>query len=408
MRNNVIKCKGEILVALFLIALFSFTISFAILSITTALIILFFLLQYRFDLIKIVKVIFKEKFAAVLFLYVCAQFIGIFYSSNSTEAFRLALTTLPLAFIPAFIFNTKFTPKIKRALNEGIKISVLAPIIILFLGYILANDGRSIAYFVNFSINQGKGISQFYLVFVLILPLLLSIKAIALRQNILWNFCVLTLTLFFIFLMKNITSLMLLFLSLLFMFIYLNKKKPINIKLIFAFIVSVSVALGSFALKDKILTLWKASDTSWETIVTKNRITHTSNSLEHRIIINVLATKIIFKNIPFGVGTGDFQKELNIAYEELGFKAGIREKYNMHNQYMSEFLKTGILGGALFIFTILLLLKQISINKPIFSTLIMFFAIACLLESYLERQHGVFVLSILIPIVNAFEKKTVK
>jgi O-antigen ligase len=401
MLNNLIKHKGEIVSILFLVALFAFTISFAILSVTTALIILLFFLEYRFNVIKIIKTIFSEKLTAILFLYVCVQFIGVFYSNNPAEAYRLAFTTLPIAFIPAFIFNTQFRPKTKRYLIEGTKIAVLSPMIILLIDYMCSSDGRSIMYFVNFSINQDKGISQFYVVFVLILPFLLSLKAITFRQNFFWNSAVLLTSLFFIFLLKNITAAMLLILSLLFLVFYSKNKRT---KIIFISVISVSITLGSFALKDKIYTIWKTSDTNWETIITKNRITHTSNSLEHRIIINVLASKIIFDNTPFGIGTGGVRQELNEAYKSIGFKAGIKEKYNAHNQYLSEFLKTGVLGGILFIFSIFLLLKQISYNKHIFSITVMFFAIACLLESYLERQHGVFILSVLIPFINIFEK----
>lgn len=401
MISRLFKRKEEILISLFLLSLLSFTVSYALLSITTALIILFFFLQQSFNPIKICKVIFKEKFTAVLFLYVCAQFAGIFYSSNTAEAFRLALTTLPVAFIPAFIFNTKFASHTKRYLQEGIKISVLAPIIMLFLNYVFANNGRSILYFVDFTINEGKGVSQFYLVFVLILPVLISLKAIVLQKKVLWNSAVLLTSLFFIFLMKNITAAVFLVIALLFFVFYFKTKRT---KIIFVSVISISIAFGGYALKDKIYTIWKTSDTNWETMVTKNKITHTSNSLEHRIIINVLASKIIVDNIPFGLGTGGVRQELYDAYKHIGFKAGIKAKYNTHNQYMSEFLKTGILGGTLFILSILLVLKQISFKKPIFSTIVVFFAVVCLVESYLERQHGVFILSVLIPIVNIFEK----
>lgn len=400
MLDNLIKYKGEILATLFLVALFVFTISFAILSVVTALIILIFFLEYRFNLIKMVKTIFNEKLTAVLFLYVCVQFMGIFYSSNAAEAYRLAITTLPLAFIPAFIFNMHLNSKTKRYLMEGTKVAVLFPMIILFIDYMSSSDGRSVIYFVNFSINQEKGISQFYIVFALILPFLLSLKAIAFRRKILWNSAVLLTSLFFMFLLKNLTTAMLLILSLLFLVFYLKNKRT---KIIFISVISVSIALGSFALKDKIYTIWRTSDINWETIITKNRITHTSNSLEHRIIINGLASKIIFDNIPFGIGTGGVRQELYNAYKSIGFKAGIKEKYNAHNQYLSEFLKTGLFGGILFLFVQFFLLCKVSFRNPLFSSLAFFFVLACFMESYLSRQHGVFIFSVIIPFVYLFE-----
>ena len=175
----------------------------------------------------------------------------------------------------------------------------------------------------------------------------------------------------------------------------------------------VSLLIGVFlstiffvpGLKKKFAILVKTTDFNIETIITKNKVTHTKNTLEHRVLINNIALKEIKKSFLFGVGTGDYLDLLYFNYKKIYFKQGIRERYNNHNQYFSEFLKTGVFGGVLFIVLIFLLLKSASNKDVFFVYLIMFFSIACFFESYLERQHGILIFSFILPLFLKFDKK---
>lgn len=392
MSNKILKHKPKLVVALSLATIFVYTLSFAALSIGSGLMILIFLLDNKFNFQKIIKRITNNKLVLIFSLLVLAQILGIFYSENKNEAIRLTFTMLPLAFVPSLILNTSLTDSNKRVLEEGIKICALAPTLLLLFFYVYDGERRLI-YFVNFVLNKNRGISQFYIIFIYALPFLLSLKSIVKGKKLLWNIGVLLVSLFLISLMKNITSIFLVFLGLYFMLRYAYHLGNKRIKRTLVFVLGLSILMGSPMLFGKINTIIHTTDFDWNTIVTKNRITHTSNSLEHRILINASATSIFFKNPFFGVGTGDTRDKLYDAYKRLGFKAGIKEKYNTHNQYMGEFIKTGLVGGVLFLLAQFFLFKKISRSKPVFNTLVLFFILACFMESYLDRQHGVFVLT---------------
>ena len=99
------------------------------------------------------------------------------------------------------------------------------------------------------------------------------------------------------------------------------------------------------------------------------------------------------------------QDALLEAYIDNKFKVAQIGNYNPHNQYLNEFLRTGILGGLLFILLLFYLFK-ITHRNPIAFQLVLFFSIACFVESYLVRQHGVTILAVIIPffIKNKYEK----
>ncbi|MCL5127260.1 hypothetical protein M4I23_02485 [Algibacter sp. L4_22] len=132
-----------------------------------------------------------------------------------------------------------------------------------------------------------------------------------------------------------------------------------------------------------------------ETIITKNSFTQTKNTAEHRVLIDYLAIKEIMATLPFGVGTGDFQEALNKQYNTVNFKVAIKNKFNNHNQYLAEFLKTGVLGGVLFLMLVFTLWKTKKSRMGFYFVLL--FSIGCLVESYLDRQHGIVIFACIIP-----------
>ncbi|MFA5555576.1 MAG: O-antigen ligase family protein [Flavobacteriaceae bacterium] len=99
---------------------------------------------------------------------------------------------------------------------------------------------------------------------------------------------------------------------------------------------------------------------------------------------------VIKENFWFGVGMGDAEKELVKGYEKIGFQHGVETKYNPHNQYLSEALKSGITGIILFLCVILQQFKLAFNNR---NTIQLFFMLSItfffLTESVLERQMGI-------------------
>jgi O-antigen ligase len=175
-----------------------------------------------------------------------------------------------------------------------------------------------------------------------------------------------------------------------------NNKRGLMFLLVFCGAVFLSSQLS--IVQNRIKVILKTTDFKLETIVTKNKYAVTKNTAEHRILIDYVAINAIKTSLPFGYGTGDYLDALFLGYNELKFKAGIHHKYNTHNQYLEEFLKTGILGGFLFIYLMILLLKKVR-EDNLYSFLIVFFAFACCFESFLYRQHGVIIFGFIIPFI---------
>lgn len=95
----------------------------------------------------------------------------------------------------------------------------------------------------------------------------------------------------------------------------------------------------------------------------------------------------------FGFGIGDVQHELDKCYEKKS-KLLTEIKYNSHNQYLSYFLSSGILGFLILIFLLISIFLRALKNKHIILlTLTVFFAINMLFENILERQSGVILFS---------------
>ena len=161
-------------------------------------------------------------------------------------------------------------------------------------------------------------------------------------------------------------------------------------------------------LRKKVDVFVKTTDFDIETVITKNKVTYTKNTFEHRFLINYLSLSIVKDNLLFGVGTGDYQDILEKSYDEIHFKSGMGLKLNNHNQYLTEFLKTGIFGGICFIFLLFLLASRASLSNQYFVYFIGFFIVGSLLESYLSRQHGIVVFSFFLPLFLKYEMEIQK
>ena len=108
-----------------------------------------------------------------------------------------------------------------------------------------------------------------------------------------------------------------------------------------------------------------------------------------RIEIWKNASQLIKKN-PFGVGTGDAQDELYSSYVSSGFRWGILNKFNAHNQYLQTAIEIGFIGLLVLVFCLLCpLIISIKEKNYLYLGLMLLFACACLSESMLATQKGV-------------------
>ncbi|WP_417859712.1 O-antigen ligase family protein [Winogradskyella sediminis] len=321
------------------------------------------------------------------------------------------ITQLPILFLPAILLTEELCLKKMDVLLNGFKYWIFT----VFLFYITLHvflDENSLETFVLFIITDRLGISQFYIVFILIIPIITTVNAIRNKKNIPLNIVLLACFVFFLFLLGNKTSVFILFtLSILFAF---QRNRLFNsiwkkVTIVAVGIVIVISAYHMPGIQRRVDILVKTTDFNIETIITKNSVTLTKNTLEHRLLINYITVNEIIDNFPFGVGTGDYQDVLNSNYKAINFKQGIRQRLNNHNQYLSEFLKTGILSGTILLFIMFYLLKCSSFKNQYYIYMVLSFAIACLFESYLDRQHGVIIFAFIIPLFlqNEIENKSI-
>jgi hypothetical protein len=137
----------------------------------------------------------------------------------------------------------------------------------------------------------------------------------------------------------------------------------------------------------------------------KKRAKDDSTQKRYRITISSLdlAKEI---NLLIGTGIGDVQKELNNVYELNKYKELLVKKFDSHNQYLSMFLGTGLIGLIGLIIHLAILIKVAIKKKFIFGFwVISFIIIQMLTETVLERQVPVIIYSLSISLILFFPKK---
>ena len=77
----------------------------------------------------------------------------------------------------------------------------------------------------------------------------------------------------------------------------------------------------------------------------------------------------------------------------------LKKKYNTHNQFLSELIRGGVLGLFLFIFPIIIAIKENIKKKNIINiSILVSIVLFLLVENLLERQIGVYLLAIVLTI----------
>lgn len=390
--------RQKIFSILILCMLVSFILSRALSNIIGALFVLFFFIDKWRNIKYKLKIAFQSKIIWLFFLLFLAQIIGLIYSEDQDFALKRIQTYVPILYIPLVLkterINFHYLVKVLNA--SKFIISSIFITLILFHIFILE---RGLNTFVNFTVNELLSISQFYIIFVLLIPIVESSRQIYFKRKVCINSFILFLNLCIVALLSNKTTFIFLAIVALILIVRLaiyNIKKGVLFMMGFTAIITLAMQLN--VVNDKIDVFIKTTDFDLETIITKNKFAITKNTVEHRVLINYVSIQAISEALPFGYGTGDYTKALLEGYKDIEFKAGIYSEYNAHNQYLEEFLKTGFLGGIIFFMLIIQLIRESDINN-LYSIVVYFFAFACFFESYLYRQHGVVILAFLLPLL---------
>lgn len=395
--SNIIKHREKVLLILIALVFLSFIFSYALSNISMFIFNVFFFLDSKKRIREKWEEIKKNKIVILYVLFFLIQVIGIFYSENVSFAITRTKVMLPLLFLPAILSVEKLSKDKYNKLLIFLK--HIIPLIFLFYIFIhVFIDGRSINTFVHFTVKEKIKVSQFYLLFVLMIPVLETLRQLYYGNKRILNSLILVTSFAILLILGNKTILVfLILLSVIFLIKSFEKSKKNGVIVLLAIFFLGSLVFQVPIIKNRLEVFVKTTDMDMNTIKTKNKFTITKNTFEHRILIDYVSLIEIKKAFPFGVGTGDYQDKLNKQYESIQFKAGITRGFNNHNQYLAEFLKTGVLGGLLFILLIISLLKQIQKEHFFYSYLITFFALGCMVESYLDRQHGIIILAFIIP-----------
>ncbi|UPS92547.1 O-antigen ligase [Bizionia sp. M204] len=407
LKNLFFKHREYIYIILIAITFMAYVLSYALLSISTFLFVLFFFSDTRTSLkLKWYKIK-SNKMVLLFVLYFVCQCIGLSYSENIDYGLKRVNTVLPTLFLPAIMYA--------EYLNKNVFYNVLRflrfYVVLIFTIFLIIHvfiDGRTLHVFALYVLTDKLGISQFYMVFIFIIPLISTLNELINKKNLIVSILYLACLLFFVFLFSNKTSILMLLLIFSIKIINHFKNRTRLFKMSVFLVIPMLLALlvyNTTGIKHKFDIMLKSTDFNIEIIKTKNKVTYTKNTLEHRLLINYLSIKEIVNNFPFGTGTGDYQDVLNKNYEEIHFKLGIKEKFNNHNQYISEALKTGVLGGIVFITLLFCLFKSVGLRNQFYYIILLLFTIGCFFESYLDRQHGVIIFSFMIPLFYVYENQ---
>ena len=111
-----------------------------------------------------------------------------------------------------------------------------------------------------------------------------------------------------------------------------------------------------------------------------------------RLLIWDCSVKVIKENPLFGVGVGDQQDVLTLCYnvymmDEILYKGG--ETKNAHNIFLQIGLATGLVGICLFLASFLFPVIWSINSNSIYGFFVLFFILAGLTESYLERNVSI-------------------
>lgn len=116
------------------------------------------------------------------------------------------------------------------------------------------------------------------------------------------------------------------------------------------------------------------------------------NELTLRLTIFKCATYIIKENPVFGTGVGDVMAELQSVYRNVDFKFGYNNAYDPHNQYLRICLGTGVVGLALFLTTLITVLKMaLRSGDWLVVGFMIVFCSSFLFESVLDRHSGIMI-----------------
>lgn len=321
--------------------------------------------------------------------------VSIFYSFNVERAITYLIRSLPLLIIP--LSFTFLQSENKRAIIRSFVPAFVvtnALYILLMLLYILQlgylRSEHDLYYYYSFITYEFYNIGDH--------PIYLSVQfAMALFLLIPNNFfnkiqkTILFLVLFFGLFFLARKGVILSFIIIL--PIYLGTIIKSKAVLIGSFLV---VVMGFIAfmfvpeIKNRYAELWSKEG------YVKNEVTSTGI----RLVLWENSLELIKESPVFGYGIGDNQELFALQMESKGYHILAYKKTNCHNQYLQFLLSIGLVGLSFFVLSILWLFSFFYKNKVHLGlSLVSFFLMVFVSESFLERQNGIITYALFISLM---------
>ena len=182
----IIKHRDKIVYSLYFIICIAFILSYAITNIASILLLVVFFIDKKTNLLYKLQIIKTNKVIWLYILFVLVQVIGLSYTENLDEGFRRITVLMPLLYLPAVVIAETKSKKYFKLFIDALLVAIPLIFIILILIH-LFYDQRTLSTFVHFTIEEKLGVSQFYLVYILVLPLYLSYQNISNKSHVVLN-----------------------------------------------------------------------------------------------------------------------------------------------------------------------------------------------------------------------------
>lgn len=348
------------------------------------------------------KVISKTKLAfsspvnQLMLAFFFVHIISVFFSSNTAEAWAIVERRLPLIVFPLLLFNRNITGYFNHALLSFCIGVILAAVICIGRASYLFFELGSYNQFFYHSLSSAVNINAVYLsayaVFSIIILLNIPEPRLKNTKGLLIAFLVLLCVL--------LSSKMMLFILVVYLLLHITRKikNSTHKKLGAAGLIAVCVLIflipgvrkrfnNEFSSKFNVVNLDQYSyDTPF-----------TGSSL--RLVLWKQSLNIICSENAWltGVGSGDFQDELNRRYKATGMYAGNGTGndtgyigYGPHNQYIEVLLYAGIPGLLILLFLLFAQLRAATrLNNWLSGAFILLCMIFFLSESSLSTNKGI-------------------
>jgi O-antigen ligase len=314
---------------------------------------------------------------------------GYFISGDTTAAARDLEIKLYLLLIPVFfVLIQPFTDKEKKNILWLYVIACLLFIVVAMsiALYHFITTGENHFYYkdlLSFTPLHPSyaGMFQAFAAVVIVMHLLTNWELISKMWRMLFLICLLVITLF-IFLLTAKMAIASIFILLSVSFYlwgkqFLGKRKTIGI-IIIGNIMALGLMLSLPYTRERIKLLFTYNEVAYD------------NSVNSRKEIWRAAGDVIGANPLIGTGTGDAEADLVQAYEKNGFKLGVEERYNAHNQYLQILVETGWLGLIAFIGWLGWCLRlAFRTQNHLYLAFLLLWLVNISTESMLETQSGV-------------------